>query len=60
MSLIRVVRMTFRPEEAPAFLENFEAHKEDELLFKKYQAKKTKVEALMSQWEEIQQEIENA
>ena len=27
MSLIRVVRMTFRPEEAPAFLENFEAHK---------------------------------
>ena len=27
MSLIRVVRMTFRPEEVPAFLENFEAHK---------------------------------
>ena len=27
MSLIRVVRMIFRPEEAPAFLENFEAHK---------------------------------
>ena len=27
MSLIRVVRMTFRPEEAQAFLENFEAHK---------------------------------
>ena len=27
MSLIRVVRMTFRLEEAPAFLENFEAHK---------------------------------
>ena len=27
MSVIRVVRMTFRPEEAPAFLENFEAHK---------------------------------
>ena len=27
MSLIRVVRMTFRPEETPAFLENFEAHK---------------------------------
>jgi len=27
MSLIRVVRMTFRPEEVPAFLANFEAHK---------------------------------
>ena len=27
MSLIRMVRMTFRPEEVPAFLENFEAHK---------------------------------
>ena len=27
MSLIRVVRMTFRPEVVPAFLENFEAHK---------------------------------
>ena len=27
MSLIRVVRMTFRPEEVAAFLENFEAHK---------------------------------
>ncbi len=27
MSLIRVVRMTFRPEEVPAFLENFEKHK---------------------------------
>ncbi len=27
MSLIRVVRMTFRSEEIPAFLENFEAHK---------------------------------
>ena len=27
MSLIRVVRMTFRPEEVSAFLENFEAHK---------------------------------
>ena len=27
MSLIRVVRMTFRPEEVPAFLKNFEAHK---------------------------------
>jgi len=27
MSLIRVVRMTFRSEEVPAFLENFEAHK---------------------------------
>ena len=27
MSLIRVVRMTVRPEEVPAFLENFEAHK---------------------------------
>jgi quinol monooxygenase YgiN len=27
MSLIRVVRMTFRPEEVPAFLENFEAYK---------------------------------
>jgi heme-degrading monooxygenase HmoA len=27
MSLIRVVRMTFRPEEVPVFLENFEAHK---------------------------------
>jgi quinol monooxygenase YgiN len=27
MSLIRVVRMTFRPEEVPAFLENFEVHK---------------------------------
>ena len=27
MSLIRVVRMTFRPEEGAAFLENFEAHK---------------------------------
>ena len=27
MSLIRVVRMTFRPEEVLAFLENFEAHK---------------------------------
>ena len=40
--------------------ENFEAHKQDEHFFKKYQAKKNKVEALMSQWEEIQQEIENA
>ncbi len=27
MSLIRVVRMTFRPEEVPVFLENFETHK---------------------------------
>ena len=27
MNLIRVVRMTFRPEEVTAFLENFEAHK---------------------------------
>ena len=27
MSLIRVVRMTFRSEEVPAFLKNFEAHK---------------------------------
>ncbi len=27
MSLIRVVRMTFRTEEVPAFLKNFEAHK---------------------------------
>ena len=27
MSLIRVVRMTFRPEAAAAFLENFEIHK---------------------------------
>jgi quinol monooxygenase YgiN len=27
MSLIRVVRMTFRSEEVPAFLDNFEAHK---------------------------------
>jgi quinol monooxygenase YgiN len=27
MRLIRVVRMTFRPEEVPVFLENFEAHK---------------------------------
>ncbi len=27
MSLIRVVRMTFRSEEIPAFLENFEANK---------------------------------
>ena len=27
MSFIRVVRMTFRPEEVPAFLENFEANK---------------------------------
>lgn len=26
MSLIRVVRMTFRPEEVSAFLENFEAN----------------------------------
>ena len=25
--LIRIVRMTFRPEEVPAFLENFEANK---------------------------------
>ncbi|MFM2249497.1 MAG: hypothetical protein RLZZ358_424 [Bacteroidota bacterium] len=27
MSLIRVVRMTFRTEEVPAFLKNFEANK---------------------------------
>lgn len=27
MSLIRVVRMTSRSEEVPAFLDNFEAHK---------------------------------
>ena len=27
MSLIRVVRMTFHPEKAAAFLENFETHK---------------------------------
>ena len=27
MSLIRVVRMTFRPEKASAFLENFEKNK---------------------------------
>ena len=27
MSLIRVVRMTIRSEEVPAFLKNFEAHK---------------------------------
>jgi len=27
MSLIRIVRMTFRSEEVPAFLKNFEAHK---------------------------------
>jgi len=40
--------------------ENFEAHKQDKEFFKKYQAKKTMVETLMLQWEEIQQEIENA
>ena len=33
MSLIRVVRMTFRPEDASAFLENFEKNK---LLIRNY------------------------
>lgn len=39
--------------------ENFDDLKPDEDFFKQYQAKKNKVEALMSEWEQVQQEIEN-
>lgn len=38
--------------------ENFDELKPDENFFKQYQAKKNKVEALMSEWEQVQQEIE--
>jgi len=38
--------------------ENFDELKPDENFFKEYQAKKDKVEALMSEWEQVQQEIE--
>ena len=39
---------------------NFEGDKHDELFFKKYQEKKTEVEELMTEWEKVQQQIENA
>ena len=38
--------------------ENFDELKPDENFFKEYQAKKDKVEALMSEWEQVQHEIE--
>lgn len=39
--------------------EDFEKYTSDENFFKKYQAKKDKVDELMEQWEEIQEKIEN-
>ena len=38
---------------------NFEGDKHDETFFKKYQEKKTEVEELMTEWEKVQQQIEN-
>jgi ATP-binding cassette subfamily F protein 3 len=39
--------------------ENFKAIEEDQKFFKKYQARKDKVESLMALWETVQQELEN-
>ena len=39
---------------------NFEGDQHDEAFFKKYQQKKTEVEELMTEWEKVQQQIENA
>jgi len=38
--------------------ENFHDLKPDDNFFKEYQAKKDKVEVLMSEWEQVQQEVE--
>jgi len=38
--------------------ENFHDLKPDDNFFKEYQAKKVKVEVLMSEWEQVQQEVE--